>query len=605
MILAAIIENELDNEILLCRETLSNGTEMWSLPYCTTKKEKSAGQADLIKKCSEFNVSIEIQPSDVFCEYSINGEACVTFRSSLCSWTFSPSTDNSVVWIKTADIKSLCFDNRFNDVIDKLKAEYKRLDDVHNLLRKVVDDRSGLFDLNAEVKEEKSAIKVFVRYSCDIYCPFIFELDFGFENDNRVRFINTIHVARMIADGDKTDLYVLFSNCMAIIQKLFCSKKAYIDYMCLFDEVEVNAASIILMHSHKSLLVEEIEETFEKIYIEFIMSLFTFGNIFGSFITKLDESKYIKEYQQYLCNEVNNYNCQSRKELQYYCNSDIGISLLCVDNSEYRYDVLSGLTWDIIDGIDGKILCQINTDNGYLSFNFVSNERWDKINRVIKDMNINKYTFLCQDNALYMFEGKNIWMFDGDFSEYWVTEEKGKLLDRQNRENLILRFDRDFKWRYPIDFGRFEEMMADLYEAVNPTDDVRLVGRPNCPDGGRDILIWKRERKGEASFYKRLIIGQCKAYKRSISKSNVTDIRDMIDFYDASGFFLFVSSTLTANLVDHLVKLNEKFSVCWWTEREIFKKLRQHSNIADRYTDILDIVEIHSLNVNEKGVSAK
>ena len=67
--------------------------------------------------------------------------------------------------------------------------------------------------------------------------------------------------------------------------------------------------------------------------------------------------------------------------------------------------------------------------------------------------------------------------------------------------------------------------------------------------------------------------------------------RDMLEYYGAEGFFLAVSSIVSSPLVDHLCKLKEIYDVDWWTEREIFKKLRQHPSIANSYEDIIDITE--------------
>jgi len=51
----------------------------------------------------------------------------------------------------------------------------------------------------------------------------------------------------------------------------------------------------------------------------------------------------------------------------------------------------------------------------------------------------------------------------------------------------------------------------------------------------------------------------------------------------------FVCPAKYRRVIDHLCKLKEKRDVDWWTEREIFKKLRQNSFIADRYLDILEV----------------
>lgn len=167
--------------------------------------------------------------------------------------------------------------------------------------------------------------------------------------------------------------------------------------------------------------------------------------------------------------------------------------------------------------------------------------------------------------------------------------KKKKILDRQSFENKILHFNRLFKWRYPINPGRFEELISDLLETEIMIQSVRLVGKSNNADGGRDLLIYKKYIQSEGIYGTALLIGQCKAYERSVNKSHVRDIRDTLDYYNANGFFLAVTSGITAQLIDHLCKLKEKRDVDWWTEREIFKKLRQNSYIADRYLDILEV----------------
>ena len=200
----------------------------------------------------------------------------------------------------------------------------------------------------------------------------------------------------------------------------------------------------------------------------------------------------------------------------------------------------------------------------------------------------------------YLFEGKNIWIFNGDFREYWVSEEKKKLINRQNKERLLLNFNRKISWIYPLDFARFEELIAELYEREAFVQSVRILGRPTCPDGGRDLMIRKAERVGENSYGTKLIIGQCKANKKSVGKRDITDIRDTIEHYDATGFYVFAATSLTAPLIDNLTKLKERYDIDWWTEREIFSRLRQHSDIADRYADIVAVTHDESAAVRNE-----
>ena len=126
----------------------------------------------------------------------------------------------------------------------------------------------------------------------------------------------------------------------------------------------------------------------------------------------------------------------------------------------------------------------------------------------------------------------------------------------------------------------------DIIEYQQPDTTVRLVGRTNNPDGGRDIII--RRKEGEN---RKLTICQCKAYQNSVNKSHVTDIRDTLDYYEATGFLLAVTSDITAPLIDHLTSLEKKYDVDWWTRRELFKIMRQYPSLVNAYQDIIKVVD--------------
>ena len=131
-----------------------------------------------------------------------------------------------------------------------------------------------------------------------------------------------------------------------------------------------------------------------------------------------------------------------------------------------------------------------------------------------------------------------------------------------------------------------QQLIADIIEYQQPDTTVRLVGRTNNPDGGRDIII--RRKEGEN---RKLTICQCKAYQNSANKSHVTDIRDTLDYYEATGFLLAVTSDITAPLIDHLTSLEKKYDVDWWTRRELFKIMRQYPSLVNAYQDIIKVVD--------------
>ena len=131
-----------------------------------------------------------------------------------------------------------------------------------------------------------------------------------------------------------------------------------------------------------------------------------------------------------------------------------------------------------------------------------------------------------------------------------------------------------------------EPVYVSIIEYQQPDTTVRLVGRTNNPDGGRDIII--RRKEGEN---RKLTICQCKAYQNSVNKSHVTDIRDTLDYYEATGFLLAVTSDITAPLIDHLTSLEKKYDVDWWTRRELFKIMRQYPSLVNAYQDIIKVVD--------------
>ena len=311
-------------------------------------------------------------------------------------------------------------------------------------------------------------------------------------------------------------------------------------------------------------------------------------SIFGSYSFRLSTDeinpKYISFYDEV---EVDNYII--RDDHQYYTCLEEGISLLVLSEKQYNcINLINNHKWEIIDGIDGKIIIQYEKTGK--SYNFIPENRWKCVNKIIRQNALKNYTIICQENMLYVLELNTIWLIEGGYYHYWIEEEKQKIFERQKRENDILFFDKNFAWKYPVNPSRFEDLIADLIETDIKVNKVRLLGKSNNSDGGRDILIYKRilGEQGYNSNY--LVIGQCKAYKNSVNKAHVTDIRDMIEHYGANGFFLAVTSNITVPLIDVLCKLGEKYEVDWWTQREIFSLLRKNFYLVERYSDLVEII---------------
>ena len=248
-------------------------------------------------------------------------------------------------------------------------------------------------------------------------------------------------------------------------------------------------------------------------------------------------------------------------------------------------------SYELLTGVTGALLFSSFSDQT-LCTNYIEKEILDIVNEVVDRFSINQYTLVCQSNRLYLLSSNYIWVFAGDYHHSYVAEEEKLIFDRQAKENALLHVNRDFKWIFPVNPSRFEQLIADIIEYQQPDTTVRLVGRTNNPDGGRDIII--RRKEGEN---RKLTICQCKAYQNSVNKSHVTDIRDTLDYYEATGFLLAVTSDITAPLIDHLTSLEKKYDVDWWTRRELFKIMRQYPSLVNAYQDIIKVVD------NQEGQS--
>lgn len=105
-----------------------------------------------------------------------------------------------------------------------------------------------------------------------------------------------------------------------------------------------------------------------------------------------------------------------------------------------------------------------------------------------------------------------------------------------------------------LDDDRFETLCYDLIYA-NPkfdNDTIRKLGKSRSRDGGRDIEVL--ECRSFPGAETRKWIFQCKLVKggRSLGRSGVIDVGDMLDQYGAQGFGVMTSSLIDAGLYDKL-----------------------------------------------------
>jgi len=129
--------------------------------------------------------------------------------------------------------------------------------------------------------------------------------------------------------------------------------------------------------------------------------------------------------------------------------------------------------------------------------------------------------------------------------------------------------------------------------------NVKIVRRPapiNQGDKGRDLLIeWYISNQNviskdhpPISLIK--VVGQCKASQSTVGKNKVQDIRDTVESHDSVGYFLAVSTQISAPLTEKLEELQLKgIWTYWWNRDDIETRLAKNIDLIPLYPKVLKV----------------
>lgn len=417
-------------------------------------------------------------------------------------------------------------------------------------------------------------------------------------------------------DGDRTDLNDIISVVFAVFlrfnkTRLSCELIDVPHPVCAScNDNEIYARYIIPLQT-KNAFTGNSEDTilfFESLilYMRFCISILF--NSVGcpckncreektppyNYLPKID--KILKSKIINIVKEKQNWNASSRclPNWQYYKNFDEGVSVIKSHELASLLNDLVKLNIDddiFVNGIEGELVF-----NDELS-NIIKYDVKRRANSILKS--------LCDSNSeapkcyplenLIVISGKEHVLFLESISDkYEFRKDKERLKKRQEKENRLLFPIYNFEWSDKIDPELFESLIKDILERESNVIRVRKVAPLNQPDGGRDIIIEKRQAvdfdsKGNNPFVVKKIIVQCKAYKKNVGKGSVNDILDTIDYYDYDGYLLVVSSQLTTPLTDRLDKLRTRrgLDIDWWNRNEIEDRLNVHRDLLKKYSDIV------------------
>lgn len=132
----------------------------------------------------------------------------------------------------------------------------------------------------------------------------------------------------------------------------------------------------------------------------------------------------------------------------------------------------------------------------------------------------------------------------------------------------------------------FEELCYDLiyYDPIFDNKTIRKMGKSRSRDGGRDIVVYTRERIG---YKPEKFIFQCKLIKSSssLTATKVLDISDIIEQYEADGYGIFTSGVIDSTLFDKIDKIasRRQLKTLLSSKYELERDLSILPQLKDRY----------------------
>jgi hypothetical protein len=290
-----------------------------------------------------------------------------------------------------------------------------------------------------------------------------------------------------------------------------------------------------------------------------------------------------------------NYGSRIKPSWSYYYDIENEITVIKSDELSSYFEYIQNISQNKMEkviGVNGKLILQEELKN------YVSNKDTKQLKKVIKalgkDLASTELDILPLENML-LFVSKPYIIALGrlcGINEFKTERELLRL--RHNVESRLLFPVALFEWEIDISPVQFEELIKALLEREPNVKSVRLTSPTNQGDGGRDLLIeWSISNEGVMSEYSPPIslikvVGQCKASGKSVGKNKVLDIRDTLDTHNSHGYFLAVSSLLTAPMTQKLEELKSKgIWTDWWNRDDIEIRLSKNQDLLPLFPNVV------------------
>ncbi len=438
---------------------------------------------------------------------------------------------------------------------------------------------------------------------------------FNIKGPNDFSYYFLVRTYDVVFQGDRTDVHVILSLIFASFLRNFDTNIS----SSLFDiahpvvDDEVWGRYIVPEQNTKRLNIKSWSDL-ESFLVEILTAVAFWRDIFWQSVgcpckECLCRISSVDNYRGYDLSEEIDHSKNNKLKFSNRLNSGSRI----IPKWEYFYDIENEITIikskEIADFFQGVLKSRSAKEEKLTSLNgefIVSKELKNFISKSIKsefkkyfnnlELNIlsNKLEYLPLENMILSVSSPYLIALGRLTGEYKFKVEKEKIRQRHNKEAEFLFPIPDFDWNDSICPNQFEDLIKVLLELENSVKSVRKNSPTNQGDKGRDLLIdWNvinDEFISEAipPIRRIKVVGQCKASSSTVGKSKVQDIRDTVETHNAEGFFLAVSSQISAPLTEKLEDLKSKgIWTEWWNKDDIEIRLSKNPELIPLFPKVL------------------
>ncbi len=407
--------------------------------------------------------------------------------------------------------------------------------------------------------------------------------------------------------GDRTDVHVIMSLMFASFLREFKSEISCSFFDIPHPVVEDEIWGRYIMPEQTPLrwgitTWEKLNDVISKIIISVVMWRELFWQFAGcpcqDCLKRIGIDSNNREYE--LPSELNhdengllkhtpNLNCGNRKrpEWSYFYDMKNEITIIKSETLSAYLETIQNLSENkpkTVDGVKGKFVLQGELKNYLANSNIAEFKRLFKV--LGHEHNSKITRILPLENMIVAVAKPYIIALGRLCGIHKFKIERESLRIRHNRESELLFPVALFEWVEDVCPEQFESLIKALLEREPNIVSVRKASPINQGDGGRDLLIeWeiREERVVSQAHPPTLLIrvvGQCKSSNKSVGKNKVLDIRDTVESHDAQGYFLAVSTQLSAQLTKKLEELQAKgIWTEWWNRDDIEIRLSKNQDL--------------------------